>query len=452
MFKKNEFTELEITDVTAEGNGVGRADGIIIFVPNTAVGDRIRAKIVKVTKNYCYGIVDELLEKSHDRVQPDCEVYKTCGGCCFRHISYEAETALKEKIVRDAIERIGKVTTAEFEPILPCYPCEAYRNKAQYPVAELNGKIVCGFYSKRSHRVVPFTKCRLQPKEFGHITDTITEFLTERKISAYSEITHKGLVRHIYLRKGFHSGEVMVCLVVTKDISAKLKGLVHLLIEKFPYITNISLNINSSATNVILGKRVITLYGKDTITDIMCGNKIELSPLSFYQVNTLQAEKLYGIAKEYAELKGNETLLDLYCGAGTIGLSMAGSVKKLVGVEIVPEAVENAKHNAELNNIKNAEFFCGDAGEIASKLNKKPDVIIIDPPRKGCDMATLDTIINISPEKVVMISCNPSTAGRDCNYFQQNGYKVRKVRAVDLFPRTSHVECVVLMSRVNPKK
>ena len=447
MFKKNEFTELEITDVTAEGNGVGRADGIIIFVPNTAVGDRIRAKIVKVTKNYCYGIVDELLEKSPDRVQPDCEVYKTCGGCCFRHISYEAETALKEKIVRDAIERIGKVTTAEFEPILPCYPCEAYRNKAQYPVAELNGKIVCGFYSKRSHRVVPFTKCRLQPKEFSYITDTITEFLTERKISAYSEITHKGLVRHIYLRKGFHSGEVMVCLVVTKDISEKLKSLVHLLIEKFPYITNISLNINSSATNVILGKRVITLYGKDTITDIMCGNKIELSPLSFYQVNTLQAEKLYGIAKEYAELKGNEILLDLYCGAGTIGLSMAGSVKKLVGVEIIPEAVENAKHNAELNNIKNAEFFCGDAGEIVSKLNEKPDVIIIDPPRKGCDKATLDAIINMSPEKVVMISCNPSTAGRDCNYFEQNGYKVRKVRAVDLFPRTSHVECVVLMSR-----
>lgn len=446
MFKKNDFTELEITDVTAEGNGVGRSDGIIIFVQGTAVGDRIRAKIVKVTKNYCYGIVDKMLEQSPDRIQPDCEVYKTCGGCSFRHISYEAETALKEKIVHDAIERIGKVTT-EFEPILPCSPCDNYRNKAQYPVAEIDGKIVCGFYSKRSHRVVPFTKCRLQPKEFSYIADTITEFLTERKISAYNEITHKGIVRHIYLRKGFHSGEVMVCLVVTKDISSRLKELVHLLIEKFPYITNISLNINSSVTNVILGKKVIKLYGKETITDIMCGNKIKLSPLSFYQVNTLQAEKLYEIAKEYAELKGNEILLDLYCGAGTIGLSMADSVKKLIGVEIIPEAVENAKHNAKLNHIENAEFFCGDAGEIASKLDEKPNVIIIDPPRKGCDTTTLDTIIHMSPEKIVMISCNPSTAGRDCNYFEQNGYKVKKVRAVDLFPRTGHVETVCLLSR-----
>ena len=296
----------------------------------------------------------------------------------------------------------------------------------------------------------PFTSCRLQCDIFEDIANDIIQFINDNHIPAYNEENHSGIVRHIYLRRGYHSGEIMVCIVVKKDISDKLKALSKLLDSKYDCIKSFMMNINPKNTNVILGEKSINISGNSVIRDIMCGNQIELSLHSFYQINTCQAEKLYSIAKEFAELNGNELLIDLYCGAGTIGLSMAENVKKIIGVEIIPQAVDNAKKNAEINNIHNAEFICGDASDISAQLaNKKisPDVIILDPPRKGCDMETLNAVSKMLPERVIMISCNPATAARDCAVMDTLGYKSQKVCVVDMFPATGHVECVVLLSR-----
>ncbi len=450
MLKKNQIVEMTITDMTSEGNGVGHYDGMAVFVPFTAVGDNLSVKIVKVNKNYAYGIIDSILNPSSDRTETDCQVSGKCGGCLFRHIKYEAELKIKQKTVYDAFTRIGKLNPV-FEDILPCESRNYYRNKVQYPVSEINGKAVCGFYARRSHRVVPFTSCRLQENIFEDIANDIIKFINDNNIKPYNEETRQGTVRHIYLRRGFHSGEVMVCLVVKKDISNKLKVMSEYLENKYDSIKSIMMNINPDNTNVILGKKSRLISGNETIKDVMCGNIIELSLHSFYQVNTAQAEKLYKIAENYAQLKGDELLLDLYCGAGTIGLSMADKVEKVIGVEIIPQAIENAKRNAEINGIKNTEFICGDAGDIAVKLaerNTAPDVVILDPPRKGCDKITLDNVVKMSPQKIVMISCNPATAARDCQILDSMGYKTLKVRAVDMFAGTGHVECVVLMSRI----
>ena len=451
MLKKNEIITLEITGITNEGNGVGRYDQIAVFVPFTAIGDVISCKIVKVCKSYCYGIISQYIVKSQRRVSPDCEVFGKCGGCSFRHFSYEEELKVKQSFVEDSFRRIGKIDP-EFEPILGCEKINAYRNKAQYPVAEVNGKTVCGFYSKRSHRVIEFTDCRLQPAIFSEIVKFILDFCNDRKISAYSEESRQGLLRHIYLRRGEHSGEIMVCLVVTSfGKCGKLSGVAEELAKNFSAIKSVVLNENSKNRNVILGDKIKTIYGSDTITDIMCGIKIELSPLSFYQVNTVQAERLYSIASGYAGLTGNEILLDLYCGAGTIGLSMVDSVRKLIGVEIIPSAVENAKRNAESNGIFNAEFICADAEQAAEMLFKRgerPNVIIADPARKGCTPETLEYMAKMAPERIVMVSCNHATAARDCAALKELGYKAVKCRAVDMFPRSTHVETVVLMSRV----
>ncbi len=449
--KKNETITLEITGMTAEGNGVGRSgDGMAVFVPLTAVGDVIDCKIVKVTKSYAYGIIDRIIAPSPDRTESGCPVSAKCGGCTFRHMSYSAELAVKDKLVRDAFLRLGGFSDIPFEDI--CGGDEDfYRNKAQYPVAEQNGKLICGFYSKRSHRVVPFTSCRLQPKIFGDITSECLRLANEKNIPAYSEENGSGVLRHIYIRRGFHSGEIMVCFVV-KDKSRRndFSRIAKKLSDRFGDIKSVILNVNPKNTNVIMGTENITLYGSDEITDILCGKTITLSPMSFYQVNTAQAERLYRCGMDYAELTGNETVLDLYCGAGTIGLAFSDKAKKIIGCEIVPEAIENAKKNAELNKVKNAEFYCGDAGELAAKLADEgtvPDIAVIDPPRKGCEKLTLDSLVRMSPAKIVMISCNPATAARDAKYLAENGYSLKKARAFDLFPRTGHVETVVLLSK-----
>ena len=450
--KKNDIIKLEITGMTAEGNGVGRADnGMAVFVPLTAVGDAVLCRIVKLEKSLAYGIIEEITTASPDREESCCDVSAKCGGCTFRHISYDAELKIKSDIVYDAVTRLGKLSGFELEKICGG-ESDRYRNKAQYPFGiSSDGKIICGFFSKRSHRVIAVDDCILQPKIFSDIAQYVTCFAEHKKLTVYNEESGNGNLRHLYLRRGFHSGEIMVCIVAKSNISSELKELSAELTARFPKIKSVILNINPDKTNVILGSKNITILGGDTISDTLCGNKIELSPMSFYQVNTAQAERLYDCAKDYAALTGNEVVLDLYCGAGTIGLSFADKAKKIIGCEIVPEAIENAKKNALQNSISNAEFYCGDAGKLACKLAAegiKPDVIVIDPPRKGCDLLTLDSIIKMSPSRVVMVSCNPATAARDAKYLSGNGYSLFKLRPFDLFPRTSHVETVVLMSKV----
>ncbi len=447
--KKNDIIPLEITAVTNEGNGVGRApNGCAVFVPLTAVGDRIMCRIVKTAKSYCYGIIESLEAPAPFRCESNCPSFERCGGCSFRHFTYEEELRIKEGFVRDSFERIGKLSP-EFEPILGCDKTDRYRNKAQLPVAEINGRASAGFYARRSHRVIPMSDCALSPEVFSEIASYVLEYQNTKRLSCYDESTGSGLLRHIYLRRGEHSGQIMLCLVVAKETDC-YNALAESVRKEFPEIVSVVLNINHKASNVILGSECITLSGSDVIVDTMCGKTVEISPLSFYQVNTLQAERLYGIAAEYAELTGRETLLDLYCGAGTIGLSMADKVKRLIGVEIVLPAVLNARRNAEGNGIHNAEFICADAGTAAKELiarGDRPDVIIADPARKGCDRLALDAMTELSPGRIVMVSCNHATAARDCAYLSQHGYSVVKCRAVDLFPRTSHVECVVLMAR-----
>ena len=448
MIKKNDIVTLEITALTGEGSGVARHEGMAVFVPSTAVGDIVSCRIVKVLKSYAYARAEELITPSPDRVPADCPVYAKCGGCSFRHISYDAELRAKEGFVRDAFERIGGLSPV-FMEICGSESVGGYRNKLQMPVArDENGAAVCGFYSARSHRVVPVERCLLQPDIFSEITAYIMQAVNRLHISVYNEEKHEGVLRHIFLRKGHYSGEICLCLVARRKVP-EMSRLAEEVCGKFPHITGVVLNINPEKTNVILGEKEIVLRGKPTVSDTMCGVKVEISPSAFYQVNTPAAERLYAQAREFAEPKG-KTVLDLYCGAGTIGLSMAAEAARIIGAEIVPAAVENAKQNALRSGFANAEFICADAGEAAEMLAEKgtsPDVIVLDPPRKGCDEKTLSACAEMAPERIVMISCNPSTAARDCRRLSELGYSVDKVRAFDLFPRTVHVECVTLLTK-----
>lgn len=447
---KNDIIELSITALTSEGSGIGKHNGMAVFVPKTAVGDIIEARIVKVLKNYAYGIIERIVTPSPDRVDNDCPAFGKCGGCVYRHITYTAELAAKEQTVRDAFERIGGFSP-EFLPICGSEQTERYRNKLQMPLAKTDdGKIISGFFSERTHRVVPVDDCKLQPIIFSRIVDFVKQECKKLKISIYNEQAHEGVLRHVYLRRGHASGELCVVLVAKRKVP-EFKRLAAELSREFSEIKGVVLNVNPDKTNVILGEREIVLSGNANITDEMCGISVEIAPKSFYQVNTSQAEKLYLQAAEFAESNG-KTLLDLYCGIGTIGLSMADRADKVIGAEIVPEAVENARKNAEKNGSSNAEFICADASEAAAELVKrglKPDVILLDPPRKGCDEQTLSACVKMNPERIVMISCNPATAARDCKFLAENGYSVGKVRAFDLFPRTRHVECAVLISKPN---
>ena len=449
MLKKNDEVTLEITGMTNEGNGVGHYEGIAVFVAGSAVGDVIRCRIVKVNKSYCYGIINDIITPSPYRIQDSCSVSKTCGGCCFRHFSYRQECRVKEQFIRDSFERIGKLAP-RYDSFVGCERTSHYRNKAQYPVGLRDGKAVCGFYAKRSHRICPWYDCELQPEIFEKIVGYVMDYVERNSIPPYDESTGKGLLRHIYLRRGEHSGEIMLCLVLTSLRNSDcFDDMILGITKRFNDIKSVVFNENPANTNVIMGKKTVTVSGSDTIKDIMCSNTVVISPQSFYQVNTLQAEKLYDIAKEYAAPDKDTVLLDLYCGAGTIGLSMFKEVKKLIGVEIIPQAIENAKLNARLNGADNAEFICGDAGKIAKILfdrGERPNVIIADPARKGCDRQSLEYMAKMQPDRIVMISCNHATAARDCAILGELGYKTEKVRGVDLFPRTSHVEVVALIT------
>ena len=443
--KKNDIFETEITGMTADGSGVCRVDGMAVFVPMTAVGDRLRVRIVKVLKRYAFGIVEALLVPGEGRCEPDCPVFRQCGGCVYRHVTYDTELRYKEQLVADAFTRIGGLHP-KFDPILGAPARDGYRNKAQYPVAEADGQMICGFYARRSHRIVPYTGCRLQPPRFAEVTAYLLEWAKRCGITAYDESAHTGELRHIYLRQGHHSGEMLVCLVVRTSVRKKVTAHLDALTAQFPEIVSVTESVNPDRTNVILGKTLHTLAGKGTIEDTMCGVRVTLSPRSFYQVNTAQAERLYGIAREFAGMDGSGLLLDLYCGAGTIGLSMAADAGRLIGVEVVPEAVEDARRNAARAGVENASFFCGDAGTIAAQLRQEgtaPTVIVLDPPRKGCDRATLEAAAGMATERIVMVSCEPSTAARDAAILEDFGYHTERVRAVDMFPGTGSVECVV---------
>lgn len=448
LHQKNEIVELQITGMSAEGAGVGHLDGYAVFVPNTVLGDIIEAKLLKVNKTYAFAKTEKMLREGPGRCKNDCSAFPRCGGCVYRHIAYETESAYKEQKVRDAFQRIGGFTEIPLSPIVVAQNSTRYRNKAQYPIGEdAEGNLVMGFYGVNSHRVIPTEDCLLQPSVFATICSAFLEFAKEQGLRAYQEETGTGLLRHLYLRRGEHSKEIMVCVVATGKLP-KADLLCKKLISQVPEIKTVVLNINREKTNVILGSGFKNLYGDGTIRDSMCGVQTVLSAPSFYQVNTIQAERLYQLAGEYASLTGKEIVLDLYCGAGLIGLSMAQKAKQIVGAEIVPEAVENAKQNALTNHITNAEFICADASEAALYFKKQglsPDVVIVDPPRKGLTEELIETISSMKPKRVVYVSCDCATLARDAKSFSQKGYFLQEVTPVDLFPRTSHVETCVLL-------
>ncbi len=446
---KNDIIKIEITDVTDTGNGLGRHDNTVVFVPNTAVGDFVSVLIIKVNKNYCIGKLLEIIKPSVFRIEPDCDCFSKCGGCAYRHISYESELAIKQKRVEDCINRLADIKIKP-QKIVSDMKINRYRNKAQFPVDQ-NGEV--GFFANHSHRIINTSDCLLQPEIYSMASRALKEWMKSFGISAYCEETKKGLVRHLYVRSNHNLTEIMVVIVINGDNIPKKDQLIKLLTESMgENLKSIQININKQNNNVVLGKNNIVLFGKPYIEDTICGVSVRISPNSFYQVNRDMAQLLYNKAKEYAEPKG-KTVLDLYCGTGTIGLTMANDCENLIGVEIVESAIEDAKINAENNKIENSRFICGDALKAAQTLSKeklKPDVVIVDPPRKGCDKELIGIIArDFSPERVVYVSCDPSTLARDIKEFGENGYELSEYTPFDLFPRTVHVESVVLLTKVH---
>ena len=456
LVQKNEIVEIEITGMTTQGAGVGHYQGMAVFTPLTAPGDVARVRVVKAAKNYAYGRLEELVSPSADRMEPDCPCFAQCGGCCYRHITYEAELGIKAARVKDALTRIGGFHSLPVRPILGADSRDGYRNKALLPLGtKKDGSLSMGFYAVNSHRIVDCEECRLQPEEFNRAMGAFREWAAAYGDPVYDEATHSGRMRRLYLRKGEMTGQILACVVVNGNGLHHETELVQALKQAVPGLASVVVNSNRERTNVALGQKCRTIYGMDTVEDTLCGLRFKLSPLSFYQVNRTQAERLYEVAARYAGLTGQELLLDLYCGAGTIGLSMAGMARRLLGVEIVPQAVENARENARLNGIENAEFFCGDAGEAARMLaerGERPDVIVLDPPRKGCSPDLVRTVAEFGPKRIVYVSCDPATLARDLKLFAELGYPPVEAMPVDMFPGTAHVETVVLLSKLNAKQ
>ena len=456
MLTKNQVIPLTITAMSAEGSGIGRyapsdeERGIAVFVPFTAVGDVISCRILKVQKNLAYGKKETIITPSADRLpHTDCPSFGKCGGCVYRHVTYEAELRYKWQRVADAIQRIGGLDITP-QPIVACDEPDRYRNKAQYPVAPGKYRPVVGLYAARSHRVIEQRDCLLQPVMFEAAVNAVVAWAKANRVPIYDETTGSGLLRHIYIREGEQSGERMVCLVCTHGKLPNTNALVQTLKDAVPGLCSVMVNINAEDTNVVLGDTCYPLFGNPFIVDTLCGLTFRLSPLSFYQVNRTQAERLYGLAADAAALTGKETLFDLYCGTGTIGLSMAHRARELVGVEVVPQAVEDAERNAAENGISNARFIAADAAKAAKQLAAEgchPDVVVLDPPRKGCDAALIDTVVQMAPQRVVYVSCDPATLARDLKRFAELGYVTETVTPVDMFPRTAHVETVCLLSR-----
>lgn len=454
MLKKNEIYEIEITSYTSDGNGVGRVNSIAVFVPCAAMGDKLLVKIIKTAKSYAVGKIEKIIKGSPYRQKSPCEFFNMCGGCSFMHVNYEHQAEIKKQHVSDCLLRIGGFSDVTAESTLKAENSCRYRNKMVFPLGEKNGMVTGGFYANKSHRIITLSDCLLGDKIASDALRAVVDFANEHKISAYNEETHKGILRRFMVRTAQNTGEAMAVISVNSENLPKSEELVKALLslknEKYSF-TSIILNINKGKNNLVLGDENITLYGKNTITDVLAGLKFEISPNSFFQVNPKQTEKLYALATEFADLNGSETVLDLYCGAGTISLCCAKKAKKVIGVEVVKAAIKNAKSNAKANNIKNAEFILGEAEKIAPHLSEKqikPDVVIFDPPRKGLDKNAINAVGKMNPKKIVYVSCNPSSLARDLKLLAEFGYAIKRVKPVDMFPNTAHVETVVLLSRL----
>ena len=453
-FRKNDLVTLEIEDCGIDGEGIGKADGFTVFVKDAVIGDTVTAKIIKAKKNYGYGRLMEVLKPSPYRVEPKCEFARQCGGCQLQALSYDQQLVFKTNKVKGHLERIGGFTDIPMEPIIGMDELFHYRNKAQFPVGRnKEGKIVTGFYAGRTHNIIENRDCALGVAENKEVLNRVIAHMEKYGIEPYNEATGKGLVRHVLIRYGYFTKEVMVCLILNGNKIPKEEQLVKSLCE-IPGMTSITINVNKKHSNVILGEEIRLLWGQEYITDRIGDISYQISPLSFYQVNPMQTQKLYAKALEYADLHGQETVWDLYCGIGTISLFLAQKAKFVRGVEIVPAAIENAKENAKLNGLENTEFFVGKAEEVLPREYKKngvyADVIVVDPPRKGCDETLLETMVEMNPERIVYVSCDSATLARDLKYLCERGYELRKVCPVDQFGMTVHVETVVLLSQQKP--
>lgn len=455
-YQKNEILTVTIEDMGHDGEGIGKVDGYTLFVKDAVIGDVIEAKIMKAKKNYAYARLVRILKPSEYRVEPVCPMARPCGGCQLQMLDYREQLRFKQKKIEENLQRIGGFSRIPMEPIVGMeYPFR-YRNKAQFPVGtDRNGRIVTGFYAGRTHDIINNRECWLGVEENRPVLDAVIGWMEECGVSAYDETSGSGLVRHVLIRSGFRTKELMVCLVINGEHVPKQEILIGRLC-RIPGMTSITASVNRERTNVIMGRKILPLWGAPYITDYIGDVKYQISPLSFYQVNPVQTEKLYGLAMEYAGLEGNETVWDLYCGIGTISLFLAQKAKQVYGVEIVPAAIEDAKKNAALNGIGNAEFFVGKAEEVLpekyARGEARADVIVVDPPRKGCDGALLETVVKMRPERIVYVSCDTATLARDLKWICERGYEIKKVRGVDMFPMTCHVETVVLLSKQIPEQ
>ena len=450
MLIKNQIYEAVITDYTAEGRGVAHIEGCAVFIPNAIAGERYKVRIELARKTWAAGKIVEVLARSPHRVNRECPVAKLCGGCDFWHMDYEEESRLKAERVKDCLNRMGG-ESLEAVPILAAPDCHGYRNKAQYPVAFKKNKAYAGFFRAGTHDVVENQRCLILPAETDRVKDAVMDYVNKFKVSVYDEATGRGLLRHIYVRRGAVSGQILVCLVCNGRTLPKVPELLKRL-ETIPGFTTLVLSVNQKKGNAVLGEEFITLHGPGYIEDTLCGLTFRLSPRSFYQVNHHQAQRLYRAAIEQAQITRDDTVLDLYCGVGTITLAMASAAGRVIGVEVVPQAVEDARYNARRNGIGNAEFFCGDAGEAALALEAKgvkADVVVVDPPRKGLNADTIEALSRFAPRRIVYVSCDPATLARDVALLKERGYRLQNALAADLFPRCSHVESVVCLVRTN---
>ena len=452
MLNKNQIYETVITDYTAEGQGVAHVEGCAVFIPNAIVGERVEVRIEKAAKNWAAGKIVKILEKSPHRIQRECPLSASCGGCDFWHMDYEEESRLKADRVRQCLNRIGGENLEEM-PILAAPTCHGYRNKAQYPVARKKDRAYAGFFKAGTHEVVENARCRILPEDTDAVKDIVIDYVNRNHVSVYEEAAHKGLLRHIYVRRGAVSGQILVCLAINGRAIPKAELLIEEL-KKIPGFTTLVLSVNTKKGNAVLGDEFITLYGPGYIEDTLCGLTFRLSPRSFYQVNHHQAQRLYDAAITQAGITKDDTVLDLYCGVGTITLAMAKAAGKVIGIEVIPQAVEDAKDNAKRNGIENAEFFCGDAGQAALELEKQgvtADVVVVDPPRKGLNADTIEALARFAPRRIVYVSCDPATLARDVALLKERGYRLQNAMAADLFPRCAHVESVVCLSRKEVK-